>query len=89
MKKRKSHRKKKVPSFWWDMEGDEIIVESDCDKFPVVARFSFDPNDGEEPSAEAKSLGFTGKVGCAAGAIKKAEAYIVELEAGRVTPKAC
>jgi len=71
------------------MEGDTIIVESDCDKFPVVARFHFDPNIGKEPSAELKALGFVGKVGCAAEAVEEAEAYIVELEAGRVTPKAC
>jgi hypothetical protein len=32
---------KKVPSFWWDFNRDttEIIVESDDDKFPVIARY--------------------------------------------------
>jgi hypothetical protein len=78
---------KKVPSYWWDMEGDTIIVESDCDKFPVVARFPFDPNTGEKLiEIDGESFGM---VGCAAEAVEEAEAYIVELKAGRVTPKAC
>jgi len=66
-----------------DFEGDnEIIVESDSDKYPIVARFKYDPNVGEEPDANAKALGITGKMGCAAKAIEQAEAYIIELKAG-------
>lgn len=83
-------RRKKVPSYWWEFEGDnKIIVESDSDKYPVVARFKYDPNVGEEPPSWIKTEGITGKMGCAAKAIEQAEAYIVELNAGRVTPVSC
>lgn len=33
-------RPKKVPAFWWDFEGDDVIVESDDNRYPVIARFS-------------------------------------------------
>ena len=44
MKKLKSpntiRRVKKVPKFWWDYEGDnQVVVESDCGKYPIVGRF--------------------------------------------------
>ncbi len=31
----------KIPSYWWDFENgvENIIVESDDDRFPVIARF--------------------------------------------------
>lgn len=65
---------KRVPSFWWDFEGeDEIVVESDSDKYPIVARFKYNPKDG---------------IGCAGSAISRADAYIEDLKAGRVIPRA-
>jgi hypothetical protein len=70
----KMRKKKKVPSFWWDFGDSEIIVESDSGKYPVVARFEFNPKDGQ---------------GCAMEAIEKAEKYIGDLKAGRETPKSC
>lgn len=83
-------QRKKVPSYWWDFGGDnEIIVESDSDKYPVVARFKYNQNIGEKPDSSARALGFTGKMGCAAKAIEQAEAYIIELNAGRITPVSC
>ena len=83
-------QRNKVPSYWWDFADEyEIVVESDSDKYPVVARFKYDPNVGEEPNADAKALGFTGKMGCAAKAIEQAEAYIIELNSGRVSPIPC
>lgn len=34
--------KKKIPSFWWDFDGTTAIrVESDNDKYPVLAVFDF------------------------------------------------
>ena len=83
-------QRKKVPTYWWEFgSNNEIIVESDSDKYPVVARFKYDPNIGEEPDATAKALGFTSKMGCATKAIEQAEAYIVELNAGRARPVSC
>lgn len=65
---------KRVPSYWWDFDGvNEVVVESDDDRFPVVARFTYCPKDG---------------IGCAAGAIEQAMQLISDLDAGRVTPKA-
>lgn len=87
--------KKRVPSFWWDLEGeDEVIVESDDDRFPVVARFKYDPAGGVEPDGETKLLmrellGSEKKVGCAEAAIEAAEAYIEDLRAGRANPRKC
>ena len=64
---------KKIPSYWWDFgTNDEIIVESDHPKFPVVGRFKFKD---------------TGENGCAIGAINQAIKLIKDLQAGRVTPK--
>jgi len=32
---------KKVPNYWWDFEDlKNVIIESDDDRYPVVARFS-------------------------------------------------
>lgn len=62
---------KKVPDYWWDFEGDDIIVESDDDRFPVVGKF---PINGNEQ-------------GSAVPAIASAEALIVELKSGRANPK--
>lgn len=83
---------KKVPSFWWDFEGDsEVIVESDSAKYPVVARFSYDPVKGGRPATgeERKILGVGYRVGQAEDAIEKAEKFISDLNAGRVTPVSC
>lgn len=84
---------KKVPSYWWDFHGkDMVIVESDSDRFPVVGIFHYDPQGGRKPTGElAKdlhSLGILGRVGTADDAIKEAERLIADLEAGRVTPTA-
>lgn len=85
-------QRKKVPSYWWDMEGnDEVIVESDDDRFPVVARFKYDPvNGGREAVGDEKVFccesGLGTRVGQAAEAIEKAEALIADLKAGRRTP---
>ena len=27
------------PRYWWDYDGESIIVESDSPKYPIVARF--------------------------------------------------
>lgn len=75
----------KVPSFWWDFDGeDKIIVESD--EYPVVAIFKYDPSAGIEPTPQEKACGFTGKIGCAEGAILEAEDMIADLVAGRLSP---
>jgi len=82
-------RRKKVPSFWWDFNGDdEIIVESDNDKYPVVGIFKYDPNSGMEPTSQERACGFTGKIGCAEGAILEAEIMIADLVAGRLSSRA-
>ena len=86
---------KKVPKYWWDLaKNNEVIVESDSDKFPVVARFKYDSNGGhrvygEESSMIKKLGGNPNNVGCATEAIEKAEEYIKDLEAGRRTPASC
>ena len=86
--------KKKIPSYWWDFEGDnKIIVESDNNKYPIVARFKYDPKGGRKATKEelfvfgisVKNL----RVGAAEKAIKKAEKYIVKLVSGRIVPIAC
>lgn len=79
------------PSYWWDFETDDaIIVESDSPKFPVVGRFPFDPNGGEEASGIVReflvSQGMDTKIGTAQKAIEEAEILIRELESGRATP---
>lgn len=88
------NKRKKVPSYWWDFEdGNEVIVESDDDRFPVVGRFKYDPKGGEETRGETRkamrALGLGTKIGCAAKAIEQAERLIEDLDAGRATPKAC
>lgn len=40
MKQKPKH--KKIPHYWWDFSEKFIIVESDSDKYPVVARFEFE-----------------------------------------------
>ena len=66
---------KKIPSYWWDFNGDdnEIIVESDHWKFPIVGRFKFIENDYGDRFADK--------------AIEQVEKLIQDLQAGRVTPK--
>ena len=74
-KYRRIRKVKKVPRFWWDFDRDGVvIVESDMDKYPVVARFQYHPKDG---------------FGCAEKAIERAEKYIEDLNAGRIVPRAC
>ncbi len=89
MKRAKAY--KKLPAYWWDMQGDSIIVESDAKRTPV-ARFPFDPNGGEEATGAARHMLIECKlptrVGQAANAIKQAEAYIADLIAGRRKPSA-
>ncbi len=64
---------KKVPKYWWDFEDPYwIIVESDHKKFPIVAKFKYNPNDG---------------LGCAEKAIEQAGEYINKLEWGQITPR--
>jgi len=63
------------PDYWGDLEGDAVIVESDCSKLPVAARFPFVVPDGDD-------------VGCAAVSWAQAEAYIVKLRAGDIDPLA-
>ncbi len=73
--KRRGDALKRVPSFWWDFKRpDEIIVESDSDKYPVVGRFKYHPSDG---------------FGCAEIAIQEADKLIAELTSGRKVPRAC
>jgi len=78
--------------YWWDIEGDTVIVESDDDRFPVVAIFEYDPNkDGElsynKAWADALGVEVPFRMGQASSAVEKAEKYIEDLKAGRVTPK--
>ena len=65
-----ARKRKKVPSYWWDFQGKNIIVESDDDRFPCVGVFPF------------RDTG----AGCAAAAIQQADALIADLNAGRKTP---
>jgi len=81
---------KKVPSYWWDFEGeDEVIIESDHLKYPIVARFKYDPINGGVPADKyAKMLMPNAKrMGQAKEAIKQAEKVIEDLEAGRISLK--
>lgn len=66
-----SRARKRLPAYWWDFQDDNIIVESDSDKYPCVGVFPF------------KDTG----VGCAASAIAQADKLIADLKAGRVTPQ--
>ena len=85
---------KRVPKYWWDLEGDdEIIVESDIPKMPVVGRFKYDPKGGVEATGETrrflKSHKMGTKVGQAEKAIELAEKLIADLNAGRAKPVKC
>ena len=85
---------KRVPSYWWDFEGDdEIIVESDIQKMPVVGRFKYDPKGGVEAAGEIrrflKSQKMGTKVGQAEKAIEQAEKLIADLNVGRTIPTKC
>lgn len=35
---------KRVPTYFWDMEGSEIVVRSDKEDFPIVDKFPFIDN---------------------------------------------
>jgi hypothetical protein len=51
--------KKVVPSFWWDFANGtkEIIVESDSDAYPVLARISIPDNEsGDEYIEKAEKI---------------------------------
>ncbi len=49
----KSHKYKRVPSFWWKFKGDNlIVVKSDSDKYPIVGIFEFNPIAGAEQTIE-------------------------------------
>lgn len=84
--------RKKVPEFWWDLDGDRVIVESDMDDYPVIASFPFDPVNGGEPASGAwlrvmRSIGEKGnnlRIGQAAAAIRMAEKMVDDLKAGRI-----
>jgi hypothetical protein len=93
MQAKASTIKKKIPSYWWDFEGEnKIIVESDDDRFPVVAIFIYDPiNGGVEAQGDmlsfCKENGLETRIGQAGEAINKAENYILDLNSGRVNPR--
>ncbi len=85
--KKRGH--KRVPFYWWDFgKAGEVIVESDDDRFPVVARFKY-PLDGGQLTPAMCRMGLMKPVGDARKAIDEAERYIADLRAGRVTPRAC
>lgn len=55
MKKTKAY--KKVPSFWWDLEDDNlVIVESDDPKNKLVAVWKHPENDASKQIEEAEKL---------------------------------
>ncbi len=81
------------PDYWPDVWELEVVVECDCPRYPVVARFSFDLADGKRPDwfdsldvATREMFGDGKEFGCAFDAWEKAEEYIVQLVAGEVEP---
>lgn len=81
------------PDYWPDLEDNEVVVECDCPRYPVVARFPFDLADGKRPDwfddldvVTREMFGDGKEYGCAFVAWEKAEAYIVQLRAGEVEP---
>lgn len=67
-------------SYWWDIEGSTVIVESTDPHQKVAATFPFDPKGGAEAVGEMRefcvAFGLPTKVGAAADAIRQAEAFI-------------
>ena len=48
---------KKSPAYWWDFgKVGEVIVESDCDKHPVVGRFAYVGRNAEPAIHHANKL---------------------------------
>lgn len=62
-------------SYWWDFDSNNsIVLESTHPRYPILARFFFNPSIGD---------------GCAMMAIDKCELLISDLKAGRLNHKDC
>jgi hypothetical protein len=51
--------KKRVPRYWWDFKDNvnqprkqDIVVESDDDRFPIIKKYRFDDEKGIEKAEE-------------------------------------
>ena len=67
-----------APFFWWDIEGDNVIVECNDPQYPVIASFECDP-----PEKQKTPFGVM-TIRPAMKAIELAEALIADLDAGRI-----
>jgi len=81
------------PVYWPDVWDNEVVVECDCPRYPVVARFPFDLADGKRPAwfdgldVVTREMFDDGKeLGCALDAWEKAEAHVARLAAGEIEP---
>jgi len=82
--------KHRTPNLWWDYGEDCIIVETNNDKYPIIARIKYDAVNGGVPATKEMIDMFGCKrIGQAGNAITFAQNLIYEVNSGRLTIKAC
>lgn len=80
--------------YFWDLEGEDlVIIESTLEKYPILARFRYNPDGGREAEGEFRELllglNIPTKVGQADEAVEKAGSVIKDLYSGKITPEEC